>query len=732
MDEGGTVKQLSKKELRKQKLMEYLESKGKLKPPNPKSYLRDDRLVRKPAMSTMKVHATTGKENQAPGPVNMTNEGAKVRHQAAKTTSNLTGTLYCVSYKQNVQRSGVIPPVADLPLAPAGSTLPPRLSQKLVPTGTYTVTSRKSKLGAASQPRKQPGIEAKHATRPSSGKTLSNEVHAIASQRNSRPNSGSRAAKTGPSSTNSARMSLGPVAKTKTGLIPAVTQPRDTKSNLTTVRAAPTATSTNTNANRIRCSTAVSVLGSQRSAVVQRKTHPATAVTTHAKRTTAPQTASAEVTVQAPSKVSSKPFPVKTLQPSRHNQCSRPTGTAKADDKEKVMKAKPVQLLNKTAAQRSEVKGARDAQTRRVGSSKVPPPLAGTKKAGVLSVPRTVPRSAKYVSQAGWTTDTKTPKAQGRAVPQTEVKKVTAAQEERMKKLHEWREARGISYKRPPMPVRPRVRHSVALPQPYWATMEEEDNAHSLICAVDRSLADCLKLLGEGCPPEQVTGVLSRLPAVAKKFAKYWICQARLMEHQGNLDVLPMFEEAVRIVLEPVDDLRTVVFEILKKKESQGPSSFSVAVRTEEETPAQGESSPEATEDPGVTPRPVRALIRGDRGASSVVKYKITATPGGPRSQQREPVRVNGQEVRFFTPVRRSVRIERASLRYPASLHDQDQCVASYNDLMAEEEDKERERDGGEEGRAAVTPVHSATMYIYRENNALKDQVQVQLVYGDD
>lgn len=44
--------------------------------------------------------------------------------------------------------------------------------------------------------------------------------------------------------------------------------------------------------------------------------------------------------------------------------------------------------------------------------------------------------------------------------------------------------------------------------------------------------------------------VLSRLPAVSQKFAKYWICQVRLMEQEGNFDVLPMFEEAVRIVLE--------------------------------------------------------------------------------------------------------------------------------------------------------------------------------------
>lgn len=54
----------------------------------------------------------------------------------------------------------------------------------------------------------------------------------------------------------------------------------------------------------------------------------------------------------------------------------------------------------------------------------------------------------------------------------------------------------------------------------------------------------------QGCPPEQVKAVLIRLPAVSHKFVKYWICQARVMEREGNLDVLPLFEEAVSIVLE--------------------------------------------------------------------------------------------------------------------------------------------------------------------------------------
>lgn len=65
------------------------------------------------------------------------------------------------------------------------------------------------------------------------------------------------------------------------------------------------------------------------------------------------------------------------------------------------------------------------------------------------------------------------------------------------RKLQEWREAKGISYKRPPMEVKPKVRRTVAVAQPFWAAMKEEDDAHSLICAVDRSLVDCIKLLGE-------------------------------------------------------------------------------------------------------------------------------------------------------------------------------------------------------------------------------------------
>lgn len=65
------------------------------------------------------------------------------------------------------------------------------------------------------------------------------------------------------------------------------------------------------------------------------------------------------------------------------------------------------------------------------------------------------------------------------------------------KRLQEWREAKGISYKRPPMPVKPQVKRTAPVLKSFWPTMKDEDEAHSLICAVDRSLADCIQLLKE-------------------------------------------------------------------------------------------------------------------------------------------------------------------------------------------------------------------------------------------
>ncbi|KAK2814197.1 hypothetical protein Q5P01_000711 [Channa striata] len=97
------------------------------------------------------------------------------------------------------------------------------------------------------------------------------------------------------------------------------------------------------------------------------------------------------------------------------------------------------------------------------------------------------------------------------------------------------------------------------------------------------------------------------------------------MEQEGNLDVLPMFEEAVSVVLEPVDELRNVVFEILKKKDE---IQASVESEKEENHVPADKMIPESSSNLMMTPKPVRALIYREKGDSSVVKYKITSAPG--------------------------------------------------------------------------------------------------------
>ncbi|XP_034547661.1 cytoskeleton-associated protein 2-like [Notolabrus celidotus] len=737
MEEGETVTIPSRKEMRKQKLMEYLAAKGKLKQPNSRTNLQDGCQLKKPVTSAAEI--VRGKENTAPAD-KLKKKSTKIPNSSAQATKNPVRRAFGDANKVEAGRQKIHHSSA--------TSFPPlqKLNQKPVLTKTYTVSSSKNNMNSASLFKKQPstGITA-------SGKTSSNAARTAATKPNNRFSSSSKSALLRPIKTVSVRMSLGPIVKTKTGLIPAVTQPRNSQIPVPTTNTASAPTN-------VRSSTSSSVSTSLK------KTWTITALKNQVN-----ETARARIGVQNQNRDHSKTLNGQQSLPSFK---SRPSGLKTTTISSKCTAApnKPegrVGMLKPSVStslpsdtrskQRSETEGKKNIQPCKVVSRTSSRPASrcsfrpagaelekktktcretdGKKGSNSSAVPsqnqavikrirapvisHTAPQPARTISLTGQAR--KTQKVPVRVIPQTEGKKLTAVQEERMKKLQEWREARGISYKRPPMPVRPQVRRTMAVPQPFWTTMTEEDEAHSLISAVDRSLADCIKLLGEGYPTDQVKEVLSRLPVVSHKFAKYWICQARLMEQEGNLDVLPLFEQAVGVVLEPMEELRTVVFEILKKKDETKASEEGDQIPSDAGTP-------ESVDNPMMTPKPVRALICGEKGDSSVVKYKITATPGGPQSQQKEPARVNGQEVRFFTPVRRSVRIERASLRYPVSLQDHDLCVASYNDLISEEdgERSEEQKDG------EISPSDNETpMYVYRENEALKEKVFVQLVYDD-
>ncbi|KAG7490338.1 hypothetical protein JOB18_033380 [Solea senegalensis] len=732
MEEGETVSHLSRKELRKQKLMEYLAEKGRLKLPNPKPYLRDVNHVMKPGISSQKDFK--GKENKGLSDI-FKHETTTIPTLVTQATKHPVRKAFGITNKVNVKGSIVTGlPNGKCPSANRGS-IQPQFNRNSVLTGMNTAVPPKYNPNTASHFKKQ-----------------SNRGMHSSCRASSKADSNSRL---------SSCISLGPTVKTKTGLIPAVTQPRNVNKFVTQ-----TFSTAANKSETIMQSSNSSVSFSQRPIRAKKKTLCSTTLNIPVnKRITVSSTKIQDNKVQDQTKANSKPLLGKPqlsckaqlsiglksvaskcrsepIKPDRREGSSITNRTVgmptdrlakqKFEDGEEK-NGKPLKLPTQKCSVRAagvtravvaelgeKSKTSKDTRGKKGhGSANVPPQQANVNKTGapLMSKP------ARNISHTGPTTNMKTPKVPVRVIPQTEVKKLTAAQEERMRKLKEWREAKGISYKRPPMPVKPPVRHTIAVPHPFWTAMKEEDDAHSLICAVDRSLADCIKLLREGCPPDQVKEVLSRLPTMSQKFAKYWICQVRLMEREGKLDVLPMFEEAVRVVLEPVDELRSVVFEILKKKDMMQASE---ANEKEGDQIPTAESSPEFSHNPVTTPKPVKVFISGEKGDSSVVKYKITATPGGPPSQQREPARVNGQEIRFFTPVRRSLRIERASLRYPVSLQDHDVCVASYSDLILEEE---KEKNDGVKGSETSPSVNDTAMYIYRQNEALKDKVLVKLVY---
>ncbi|KAG9261973.1 cytoskeleton-associated protein 2-like [Astyanax mexicanus] len=675
---------LSRTELRKQKLAEYLAAKGRLKPPNPKPYLKDGGTdVKKPSGGLQRPQSSIKeKENSIPS--------AKDVRKAVKLGSALS--------EKNANTTTFKRELRTLPRAPSTSlqrlVIKPTLSQTAPQhcrtNSKFTTTGRNVSIKEQ---------KTKTALQTDAGpsklyKSLKTDQQSMSGQ-----------AKTSfrVSSFRSQSISV------KTGIPKrTVVTGKESISNQITSASERKFSATRQPRNKVSVKPEVQVVTQcTQTGPAGKARSDTTQITKPLHRNSQPEKARTELTQRKES----------------HSQSNKP-GNNKPGLPNTQRKA-PTAAETKPALQSAVPKTANPSIRKSTTINKTVklPPSKTTVPAAPL--PKSLPQRSRSFSQTRATIPPKTPKSkfnpgtQGvRTVPLDGKKKINAAQEERIRKLQEWRESRGITYKRPPMPVKPVRRKTTAtVSSIYWPTIEKEDEVHRFVCTVDQSLNDCIKLVEQGCPFEQIRDVLSRVP-MAQKFAKYWICKVRLMEREGNLNVLPTFEEAVRVVREPVDELRAVIFEILKKKEAKG-SAVSPCMEEREEVDSEEEGKPQYDMQ---TPKPVGALIRGEKGNSSVIKYKITTTPGGKRSQQRERSgRVNGHELRFFTPVRRSLRIERSAPRYPAALQEHDPCVTSLPDLLTE--------DDGEVNELRAAESEDSPLYVYRENEALKDHVAIELVY---
>ncbi|NXS05339.1 CKP2L protein, partial [Oxylabes madagascariensis] len=188
----------------------------------------------------------------------------------------------------------------------------------------------------------------------------------------------------------------------------------------------------------------------------------------------------------------------------------------------------------------------------------------------------------------------------------------------------------------------------------------------------------------QGVHAEEVAAVLSLVPQ-AEKFAKFWICQAKLLARNGPFDVLQLYREAVSAGAEPVEELRETALNILKDAGQKLEGNLSFVGLTgvwagekaeepipSEPTPCPGGRQPTAST-PGLMGRPVTSLPLS-------VKLQITSASRG-----REFL--EGPELKFLTPVRRSLRIERARSHYPEMLKDHDPVVSSLSEILDAEEE---------------------------------------------
>ncbi|XP_066570404.1 cytoskeleton-associated protein 2-like isoform X2 [Amia ocellicauda] len=723
--DGGVVPILSAQELRKQKLVEYLAAKGKLKPPNPKPYLKENMIKSKPPPASVVKTAPVLKQKEnkpkrsetniqsTPALLRPSHPAAPARAAPSRPASNFAQTAH--------KRATVGSQPAQARPVPANPVQRPILSKTAAQRSwcppTTNAARPKSAIMQMAQPKMTP---ARSAVLGNPARTAENKVQANSAQAKPLVCPGpAKAAPKRPLQTRPTLMGPG-VQSSRVG-----TQTQAPADPLG-LPAAPRARSMRgTGLNEVQrqhCALkralglASAVLGveAQHVGAATRVSHSVGGAGNHS--CPAGERASTGAG-------QGKRGNTAGLKEQQRGQGSS-TSASKRPSRNSCFQAEPGQpgvaagrptRERKSTGPPWQCRAASLAGTAAEARPKPHPTtmaLAHTRPGSQGPAVRTMSTEPARIN-GGRTGTHSSSGEQGTVRPE---KTFSNAQEERMRKLQEWRESRGISYKRPPMPTPRKSAKKKKPPAPrqsFWSAIEEEDQVNSLVTSVEATLADCLKLLEEGFPSQEVSTLLSRVP-MAQRFARYWICRVRLMERAGDYEVLPLFEEAVRVVLEPVEELRTIVFEILKKKpQAKVPETDEEEVRGRDE----GSSPGLAGADP-VTPRVVCAKIRGEKEGSSVVKYKITATPGG-RASQQEVMRLDGQELRFFTPVRRSLRIERAAARYPAALQEHGACVASFQDMLAEEE----EEGVGQSAGPTETP-----LYIYRENEALGDQVHIELL----
>ncbi|XP_054442626.1 cytoskeleton-associated protein 2 isoform X2 [Pteronotus mesoamericanus] len=295
--------------------------------------------------------------------------------------------------------------------------------------------------------------------------------------------------------------------------------------------------------------------------------------------------------------------------------------------------------------------------------------------------------------------------------------KETAA--ERKARLGEWRASKGRALKRPPSSAAAQPPSAGQEGKPvgsFWTTMAEEDEQRLFTEKVNKTFSECLNLINEGCPKEEILGTLNDLVKDipdAKKLVKYWICLARIEPLTSSIEnIISIYEKAILAGAQPIEEMRHAIVDILTMKSQEKVKlgeNFEEACTTKEQIQ---EAHPEDTgvnvesEKPEMENKHHRSVVFQDcekehidktkdptndaktpnteTRNSCLIKYNVSTTPylqSVKKKMQFDEINSTLKELKFLTPVRRSRRLQDKTSKLPDMLKDHYPCVSSLEQL---------------------------------------------------
>ncbi|MBN3313741.1 CKAP2 protein, partial [Atractosteus spatula] len=264
--------------------------------------------------------------------------------------------------------------------------------------------------------------------------------------------------------------------------------------------------------------------------------------------------------------------------------------------------------------------------------------------------------------------------------------------EERRAKLAEWLAAKGKTLKRPsmvasvPHTVRQTTKKESALPPALNTTSDIKDSSVQGLPVVntEEAVQDlCSALAAMPTPSFAETGILFVTSLFLNKHT-FKLHEINYEQWTTTVHNIPEGVEGEKVE-EDVKIEEEKKTGALRGRSSQLQQTLKLESSSSEDEETDEEEDEKAT------------------GEASVVKYSVKTTPylqSVKKKIQGEGSRSAIKDLKFLTPVRRSLRIQRQSSRLPSMLVDHDPCVTSLAELVGLDGD--------------------ASAYIYRQNPSLQ------------